>query len=138
MALGRTWEKFNGGPANKSSEAVRVTINRRGMIYMNRRAFEVFGRPKAVALYYSREEDAIAMERAYERFKENFPVIKKQMGYAVHASTFCRHYNIRVPKTQRFIRPNLTDEGQLILNLRETVTAGGMVRKKGDGRTTTT
>ena len=130
MALGRRWEKFNGGPANKSSEAVRVTINRRGMIYMNRRAFEVFGRPKAVAIYYSREDDAIALERAYERFKENFPVVKKQMGYAVHASTFCRHYNIRVPKTQRFIRPNLTDEGQLILNLRETVTAGGMVRKK--------
>ena len=131
MALGRSWEKFKGGPANKGSEAVRVTINRRGMIYMNRRAFEVFGRPKAVAIYYSREEDAIALERAYERFKENFPVVKKQMGYAVHASTFCRHYNIRVPKTQRFIRPNLTDEGQLILNLRETVTAGGMVRKKG-------
>ena len=80
MALGRSWEKFNGGPANKSSEAVRVTINKRGMIYMNRRAFEAFGRPKAVALYYSREEDSIALESAYERFKENFPVVKKQMG----------------------------------------------------------
>lgn len=88
-------------------------------------------RPKAVALYYSREDDSIAIEPAYERFIQNFAVIKRGSGWFIHASTFCRHYNTRIPNTTRFIRPDLTNEGQLILNLRETVTVGGIVRRKG-------
>ena len=127
MTLERKFEKFTGGPAH--AEELRVTINRRGMIYMNERAYAAFGRPQAAALYYCREDDSIAVEPAYPRFVQNFPVIKKQMGWAIHASTFCRHYNIRVPDTQRFIRPDLTNEGQLILNLRETVGVGGIKRQ---------
>ena len=87
-----------------------------------------FGRPKAVALDYNREDDAIALEPAYERFTEHFKVVKRQMGWAVHASTFCRHHKIRVPNTERFLRPDIDDEGILKLNLRETVTVGGVVR----------
>ena len=130
MTLDRKWEKFKGGPRAKSSEEVRVTLNRKGLIYMNPKAHQCLGSPKAVALYYSREDDSIAVEPGYPRFAENFHVVKKQMGWAVHASTFCRHYNIRIPNTERFLRPDLTNEGQLILNLRETVTVGGIVKRK--------
>lgn len=131
MTLDRKWEKFRGGPAGKpSAGAVRITINRKGLIYLNAKAYQVLGRPKAVAIYYSREDDAIALETAYERFVEHFLVIKKQNGWAIHASTFCRHHKIRIPNTERFIRPDLTTEGQLILNLKETVTVGGIDRKK--------
>jgi len=128
MTLDRQWEKFKGGPHMKRGDEVRVTINRKGLIYMNPKMYQWFGRPKAVALYYSREDDSIAIEPGYPRFAENFQVVKKQMGWAIHASTFCRHYNIRIPNTERFIRPNLTNEGQLLLNLRETVTVGGIVK----------
>ena len=131
MALEREWEKFRGGAANKVGEEIRVTINRRGMIYLNSKAYKAFGNPQAVAIYYNRDSDSIALEPAYPRFVENFQVIKKQNGWAIHASTFCRHYNIRVPATQRFIRPDLTHEGHLILNLRETVTVGGIERAAG-------
>lgn len=132
MTLDRKWEKFDGGPAvSKGEQAVRVTINRKGMIYLSQKMYHAFGRPKAVALYYSREDDSIAIEPAYERFIQNFPVVKLAgNGWCIHASTFCRHYNIRIPNTERFIRPDLTNEGQLILNLRETVNAGGIVRKR--------
>ena len=75
-----------------------MTINKRGMIYLNTRAYKAFGNPQAVAIYYNRESDAIALEPAYTRFVENFQVIKKQNGFAIHASSFCRHYNIRVPR----------------------------------------
>ena len=78
---------------------------------------------------FDREDDAIAVEPAYERFVEHFTVTKKQNGWAIHASTFCRHYKIRIPATERFIRPDLTNEGQLILNLRETVTVVGLETK---------
>jgi hypothetical protein len=129
VALERKFEKFHGGPANKTGTEPRVTINRMGLIYLNAKAYQVLGRPKAVALYYNREDDAIAVEPGYPRFVENFQIIQKQIGWAIHASTFCRHYNIRVPSTERFLRPELTNEGQLILNLRETVTVGGIVKK---------
>jgi len=129
MTLDKEWEKFRGGPANRVGEEVRVTINKRGMIYLNTKAHKAIGSPAAVAIYYNREADSIALEPAYPRFVENFKVVKKQMGWGIHASTFCRHYKIKIPDTQRFIRPDLTKEGQLILNLRETVTAGGMERK---------
>ncbi len=126
MSLERKWEKFRGGPAARLGNALepRITINSKGLIYFNGWAYKMFGSPKAVALYYSREDDSIAIEPAYPRFSENFLVVKKQMGWAVHGSTFCRHYGIRIPTTERFLRPDLTNEGQLILNLRETVTVG--------------
>lgn len=130
MTLDRKWEKFKGGQAKRGSEEIRVTMNSRGMIYLNAKAYQLFGSPKAVTIYYNRETDSIALEPGYPRFNENFQIVKKQLGWGIHASTFCRHYNIRLPDTQRFLHPNLTNEGQMILDLRETVSVGGVVRKK--------
>ncbi len=128
MTLDRKWEKFKGGQFAVGGGEVRVTLNRKGLIYMNAKAYQCLGSPKAVALYYSREDDTIAVEPAYARFAEHFQVVKKQTGWAIHASTFCRHYRIRIPDTERFLRPEVTNEGQLILNLKETVTVGGIVK----------
>jgi len=131
MTLDRQWEKFSGGPSNAiTREQLRITINRRGMIYLNARSYQAFGRPKAVALFYNREADSIALEPAHARFVENFPVVAKPIGWCIHASSFCRHYRISVENTERFLRPDLTNEGQLILNLRETVTVGGFNHAK--------
>ena len=126
MSLERKWVRFRGGPAARLGKALepRVTINSKGLIYMNGQAYKVFGSPKAVAFYYCEEDDAIALEPAYPRFNENFPVVKKQMGWVVHGSTFCRANGIKIPTTERFLRPELTNEGQLILCLRETVKVG--------------
>ncbi len=128
MALESKWEKFRGGELSGSAQTPRVTLNRKGLIYMNSRMYTVLGRPKAVALYYSREDEAIAVQPAYERFSEHFQVMKRQTGWAIHASTFCRHYNIRVPNTERFIKPDIDNDGVLVLLLRETVTVGGIER----------
>lgn len=130
MTLDKKWKRFRGGPAARMGKELkpRVTINCKGLIYFNAWAYKAMGSPKAVALYYSEEDDGIAIEPAYPRFEENFLVVKKQMGYAVHASTFCRDAGIKIPTTERFIKPELTNEGQLILLLRETVTVGGIKR----------
>lgn len=131
MTLDRKWEKFRGGPAlSKQEQGIRVTINRKGLIYLSAKMHQALGQPKAVALYYSREDDSIAVQPAYERFIEHFQLSKMGSGYVLRASTFCRHYNIRVPNTERFLRPDLDNEGNLILNLRETVTVGGISRTR--------
>ncbi len=121
MALDRKWDKFLGGPVRQGKGALRVTINWKGLIYMNTLAYRAFGKPEAVALYYNREEDAIAVEPASGRSPENFEVVKKQTGWAIHGSPFCRHYRISIPATQRFVRPEVDGDGVLKLSLRETV-----------------
>lgn len=134
MTLDRRWEKFSGGPAvSKLEKEMRVTINRKGMIYLSDKMYSVFGRPKAVALFYNREEDLIAIQPAYERFEQHFTLTKLGTGWGIRASTFCRHYKIKIPSTERFIRPDLDNEGHLILNLRQTTTVGGITRTKGTG-----
>lgn len=130
MTLDKEWIKFSGGPHLHSRQEVRVTINFKGLIYFNQKAYDVFGRPKAVAIYYNPGLDAIALEPAYERFAQNFKFEKKQVGWAIHAATFCRHHKIRIPNTERFIHPDITKDGHMILNLRETVTVGGIATKK--------
>jgi hypothetical protein len=129
MALDRKWEKYRGGPAAVSKNSIRVTINHKGMIYMNAKTYTALGRPEAVALYYNREEDAIAVEPANPRSIENFPVVERLNGRAINSGSFCRQFGIKIPLTQRFIRPDITNDGHLILALRETVTIGGY--KKG-------
>ncbi|MBK9216479.1 MAG: hypothetical protein IPM59_12965 [Chloracidobacterium sp.] len=129
--LDRRYEKFQGGPAMSPAGArePRVTINRKGLIYMNDCAYNKLGRPKFVSLYYSREDDSIAVEPVFPPDPASFPVTKKQMGWAVHGSTFCRHYRIRVPITTRFLAPTI-ENGILVLALRQTVTVGGINRGK--------
>lgn len=129
--LDRRFEKFRGGPlpARRAADEPRVTINRKGLIYMNACAYERLGRPKFVSLYYSRLDAAIAVEPAFPPEYESFPVIKKQQGWSIHASTFCRNYGLRFPTTTRFLAPAL-NEGIMVLSLRETVTVGGVDRRK--------
>lgn len=128
--LDRGWEKFKGGPTRTRADILYVTINSKGAINMNRRAHQALGEPAAVAVYYNREIDSIALEPAFERSNESFPVAEHQGRFNIRISPFCRHHNIKVPMTVRFVRPEIRD-GRLILGLRETVTTGGIAAKRG-------
>lgn len=127
------FEKFLGGPSHRMDlkNKLRATINRRGMIYFNEKLFAELGSPPAVALYFNREDGQIAVQAAFERSGDAFPVQKHQAGWVVRASTFCRHYRIRVPITQEFLRPIIGPGKTLVLDLRETITVGGIARAKG-------
>lgn len=129
--LNRRFQKFRGGPADKfnSSVTARVTINPRGMIYFNDKMYQDMGKPTAVSLYYDPTSDSIAFQPDGDRTNENFPVIKKQSGWAVHASTFCRHFRIRVRETKQFLHPHFDKRHNLIVCLGETILIGGIERK---------
>lgn len=128
--LDTKFEKFLGGPSHRMDlkNKLRATINGRGMIYFNEKLFAELGNPPAVALFFNREDGQIAVQAAFERSGEAFPVQKHQAGWVVRASTFCRHYRIRVPITQEFLRPIIGPEKTLVLDLRETITVGGIER----------
>lgn len=123
--LDRCFEKFTGGPllTRRPVNEPRATLNSQGHIYMNAFLYERLGRPEAVTLYYSRADDAIAIEPALRPDHQSFPVRAKGRGWAIFAWPFCRHYGLRVPATVRFYKPEVSD-GILVLNLREAVPIG--------------
>jgi hypothetical protein len=124
MSLDREWEKYSGGPSLSTHNRMHVTIRHRGDIYLNKFAWNVLGKPKAVALYYNRERDEIAIEPADPRRPENFPVRERLAGYRIVAGNFCQHFRIRrdYAQTERFVNPDIDEQGILHLDLRNTVT----------------
>ncbi|MEO5859664.1 MAG: hypothetical protein ABIR33_12015, partial [Pyrinomonadaceae bacterium] len=102
---------------------VHVSLAPNGRMILNRKAYELIGKPPAVYLYYSRTTDTIAVEPVQSpRLAESLPVLQeKKTSVRVNAAPFCRHFNIRVPATSRFIRPEVRN-GRLLLKLSEVVT----------------
>ncbi|MFN0276970.1 MAG: hypothetical protein ACKVRN_00045 [Pyrinomonadaceae bacterium] len=121
MALERDFEKFTGGPVIATRDRMHVTISALGVIYMNQNTHRLLGKPAAVALYYSREKDTIAIEPASPRFEQNFPVKPMQIcGWRILAGPFLGHFGIRTDHTLKFVHPDI-DNGVLLLDLRSTV-----------------
>jgi len=123
MALERDFEKFDGGPVVSTRERMHVTLSPLGVIYLNRNTHRLLGNPAAVALYYSRDRETIAIEPANPRFPKTFPVkaMQQQNGWRILAGPFLGHYRIRTDKTLKFANPEIDPSGILLLNLRETV-----------------
>jgi len=61
-----------------------------------------------VRLYYSRTRDCIGLEAASGNFNDTFPVVANgPSGWRISAAPFCRHFNISVDTTVKFVAPNL-------------------------------
>ena len=129
----RNLEKFMGGPTQSPHDRVYVTINKENVIGINANCYRLLGKPPAVYLYYSRPDNVIAIEPCHSpRMPAAFPVKEKtSVGWRINASPFCKHYGIRLDSTERFIKPDLSPDGKmLILKLSETVTIKQLRRKK--------
>jgi len=129
--MDREFEKFRGGPTQSTSERLYVTINKENVIGLNNNCYQILGKPPAVYLYFSRVKDVIAVEPVQSpRLPEAFPVKEKNsVGWRINASPFCKHFGIRLDSTERFINPDITSDGKLILKLSETVTVRQNRRK---------
>jgi len=87
------------------------------------------GKPGAVFLSFSRVRDTIAIEPASARRPEAFPVVTTGVSLRINSAPFCRHFNIEVDTTLKFIKPEIVD-GALYLKLNETISVGGRKRRK--------
>jgi hypothetical protein len=130
MALERDFEKYNGGPVVSTRDRMHVTLSALGVIYMNKKAYEVFGRQAAVALYYSRERDTIGIEPANPRFDKNFPVKQCQNGWRILAAPALGNFRVRTDHTIRFANPEIDDSGNMLLSMRDTVNVTARQYKK--------
>lgn len=122
MPLDREYEKFAGGPNQPNRDRIHITINKGGLIYINGNGHRMLGKPEAVQLYFNRVTDKIALKPAHARLTDAFPLKEKSGYYLIHASPFCRNFGIRFNATEKFVHPDLDDEGILHLDLRNTIT----------------
>jgi hypothetical protein len=131
----REFEKYRGGPTEDPKVRVHVSLAPNGRMILNRKAYEMIGKPPAVYLYFSRTTDTIAVEPVQSpRLAELLPVLQeKKTSVRINAAPFCRHFNIRVPATSRFIRPEVRN-GRLLLKLSETVTVTTAMKGRKRGK----
>lgn len=115
------FEKFAAGPFRPSSERMYVSLSSKGTLLMNRNAYEAFGVPDAVVLFFDKKNSIIALSAAHKELREAFPVKSKDGHWFIQASPFCRHFGIRIEKTEQFLSPDIDSQGRLRLDLTQTV-----------------
>ena len=117
MNLDREYEKFRGGPTQAKSERLHITINKSGVILINGNAYRKIGKPTGFYLYFHRKKDHIVLEPTNARLPEAFPVREALGAFKVYASPFCQHFGIRIEGVWKFARPDISNDGKLILDL---------------------
>ena len=127
--MDREFERFRGGANEAMSKRLHVTISPAHLILLNRNVYNLFGKPAAVYLNYSRERDIIAIEHASPRSPESFPVVQNPMNWRINAAAFCRHFGIKIDVQLKFNHPEIVGDA-LHLKLGETTVVGGRKRKK--------
>jgi len=120
------WTEFQGSPNRRDRTEPRVSLNPRGVIFFNRKAFAAMGEPAAVRLFFDENRLRIGLKPTDPSRKNAFPVRKKDRweNRVVQASPFCRHNKIRIDRTVVFNEVDLDDEGILTLDLNKTTSIG--------------
>ena len=119
----RRWQEYHFIRSGNNEDRIHVTLNPRGNIYLSKRALEELNSPEAVVLLFDPGNKTIGIRRAAaERRNAHRLKIKdaRGRGKTVYAAEFLRHYGISVTDTLIFEKPELDDDGILILNLGET------------------
>ena len=122
----RHWEEFEGRPNRSRSDEPRVTINKKGMLLLNKVAFEALQEPQAVKLFFDPNNQSIGLKPSEPGRFNSFPVKQKDKYYnrTVAASPFCKHHGIRVERTMLFNEVEMDKDGVMTLELKKTTAIG--------------
>lgn len=81
----------------------------------------LLGGAEAALLVFDEKNSIIGLIASNLRNPEAFPLRPRHgSGWVLQASPFCRHFNISVETTERFIDPDLDSDGVLRLDLKRT------------------
>ena len=119
----RHWTRFNGTPNHSYRDKVRITLNWKSSLMLNRMAFEIIGRPAAVELMFDQTYGIIGLKPIRTDAHNAFPVkpVLKGSYRRINAASFCLNFDIRVEKTIMFLDPLINPDGVIELNLAKTM-----------------
>lgn len=120
----RKWIDFEGSPNRAGQNKARVSLNNRGVLLLNQRAYRSLGTPGAVTLHYDESERVIGLRPVDPRKRCSFPVKQKdkERYRVIYISPFCSHFNIRLDRTVIFNDVAIDNDGVMTLPL-DTATA---------------
>lgn len=117
------WVPFHGKPFGGPGHfGLRVTINDRCVVYLNRKAWEALGKPEAVEFLFNDTAEAIGIRHANAQLESAFPVKPKVIqgathGYIIHAGAFLPDRKIRPRETIQFNNITIDRHGLMSLPL---------------------
>lgn len=128
----RTFERFTGShaPANKTPS---VTIQKRGVIALNRAAYDLLKRPQAVHLYFSPDEQIIGIAPSDPKAPDAI-LLRKQKGsasYNIAGMSFTKWYGIDSSIARRY--EATAEGGDLYVDLKQpakVVTSANKMRQQ--------
>lgn len=120
------WTEFQGGPARGNKDMPRVTLNRRGVLLLNKHAYEALGSPAAVKLLFEEDRRCIGLMPHDIRHTNAFPVKQKDRWHnrVIQLTSFCRHHGIDIRRTVLFNEVDIDREGMMRLDLNRTQKIG--------------
>ena len=115
------WQTYRGGPTKPWHKVVCISIDRNCAITLNRQAQAMLNYAEAVKLLFDEKDSIIGLLPSSPRDPEAFSLQTKNLtNRVIYATPFCRHFRISVDRTERFVDPELDNEGILRLDLKRT------------------
>lgn len=116
------WEEFEAGPKLPAEERLHVTLNHKGVIFLNRLAFEALGEPESAKLLFEKRSSKIGIRPANAADRKAFPLIQQRDLHfrIIRAGNFCQNYGIRVEGTMAFHNIEIDNDGMMKLELGKT------------------
>jgi hypothetical protein len=94
-----------------------ISIQKKGIISLNRAAYELLGRPRAVELLYDRERQLVGL-RVGSEGGEHAQVVRPTTNgsaFLVSAARFAKHYGIPVDEGHRW--PAEREENVILIDI---------------------
>lgn len=124
--MSERWTEFEGRPNRRAGDVPRVTLSKRGVLLLNRVAYDALGAPAAVKFFYDEDSRVIGLKPEDARAANAFPVKQKDKWFnrTIYAHPFCRHFGIEIRRTVLFNEIDIDREGMMRLELNRTQTIG--------------
>ncbi|MDP9355546.1 MAG: hypothetical protein M3Q71_16385 [Chloroflexota bacterium] len=129
------FEVFDRGSAPKPTHPF-VTVQRRGLLSLNRAAHDLLGAPAAVQLLYSRSRNVIGFRAGDPGDPRSYPVrAQGERGgtYLVAGAAFTQHYGIPTTEARRYQARMTGDVLTIDLNEDAPVVTGPRSKDRTEG-----
>ena len=118
------WELHFAEPGMNSRDKIRVTLNTKGLFYLNPVALKALGEPDAVQVMFDRRQAVIGILRTSIEKKGAF-LLKRKLaqgpgsGKCFYAGSFCKKYKLYPKEIKLFTDAHVDRDGILILDLNQ-------------------
>ncbi len=121
----RNWQRCTRDPNGGRWAAIYATMNPEGVLHISRNTYEMLGEPEALHLLFDNLNNTIGLQPTRLAIKDAYPIKNKNSnhGKIIRGFAFAQQFGIRLTETVRFTGAEIDEDGILVLDLRNAVSA---------------